>query len=116
MPDIKNPVDPSPGKQCVVAGWGRTVREKDDFPENLQFAELTIKSNAACQSHHTKDHNYLIDQTMFCAGGGLFDTILKDACLGDSGGPLFCDFGDGRYKKFEGVLKEFLFLTKICLL
>ena len=25
---------------------GRTVREKDDFPEMLQFADLTIKSNA----------------------------------------------------------------------
>jgi len=93
----KIPLDPSPGKQCVVAGWGRTVREKDDFPEMLQFADLTIKSNAACQSHHTKDHNYLIDQTMFCAGTGLFESHLKDACLGDSGGPLFCDFGDGRY-------------------
>ena len=92
------PLDPPPGKQCVVAGWGRTVREKDDFPENLQFAELTIKSNAACQSHHTKDHNYLVDQTMFCAGTGIFESHLKDACLGDSGGPLFCDFGDGRYR------------------
>ncbi|XP_004428827.1 PREDICTED: coagulation factor XI [Ceratotherium simum simum] len=68
---------------CWVTGWGyRKLRDK--IQNTLQKAEIPLVTNEECQTRYTK---YKITNKMICAGykeGG------KDACKGDSGGPLSC--------------------------
>ena len=69
------------GQQCFVSGWG-ALKENGSYPQNLMFAEIPILGNEKCGSMKE-----FIGNVMICAGifeGG------KDACDGDSGGPLAC--------------------------
>ncbi|XP_008851827.1 coagulation factor XI isoform X1 [Nannospalax galili] len=69
--------------ECWVTGWGyRKVRDK--IQNTLQKARIPLVSNEECQ---TRYRGHKITSKMICAGykeGG------KDACKGDSGGPLSC--------------------------
>ncbi|XP_016041306.1 coagulation factor XI isoform X2 [Erinaceus europaeus] len=68
---------------CWVTGWGyRKLRDK--IQNTLQKAQIPLVTNEECQ---TRYRGYKITNKMICAGykeGG------KDACKGDSGGPLSC--------------------------
>ncbi|XP_034627936.1 plasma kallikrein [Trachemys scripta elegans] len=68
---------------CQVIGWGYT-KEQDQVQDILQKATIPLISNEECQTRYQQDR---ITDKMLCAGyreGG------KDACKGDSGGPLSC--------------------------
>ncbi|KAF5922418.1 hypothetical protein HPG69_009462 [Diceros bicornis minor] len=61
-----------------------TMNYTDKIQNTLQKAEIPLVTNEECQTRYTK---YKITNKMICAGykeGG------KDACKGDSGGPLSC--------------------------
>ncbi|XP_037687123.1 coagulation factor XI isoform X2 [Choloepus didactylus] len=68
---------------CWVTGWGyRKLR--DEIQNTLQKAKIPLVTNEECQTRYT---GHKITNKMICAGykkGG------KDACKGDSGGPLSC--------------------------
>ncbi|NP_001076261.1 coagulation factor XI precursor [Oryctolagus cuniculus] len=68
---------------CWVTGWGyRKLRDK--IQNTLQKAKIPLLSNEECQKRYQRHE---ITSGMICAGykeGG------KDACKGDSGGPLSC--------------------------
>ncbi|XP_055970158.1 coagulation factor XI isoform X1 [Sorex fumeus] len=68
---------------CWVTGWGyRKLRDR--IQNTLQKAQIPLVTNEECQKRY-KGHK--ITNKMVCAGykdGG------KDACKGDSGGPLSC--------------------------
>ncbi|XP_076708530.1 coagulation factor XI isoform X3 [Callospermophilus lateralis] len=68
---------------CWVTGWGyRKLRDK--IQNTLQKAKIPLVSNEECQIRY---RGHKITNKMICAGykeGG------KDACKGDSGGPLSC--------------------------
>ncbi|XP_004682554.1 PREDICTED: coagulation factor XI [Condylura cristata] len=68
---------------CWVTGWGyRKLRDK--IQNTLQKAPIPLVTNEECQ---TRYRGHKITNKMICAGykeGG------KDACKGDSGGPLSC--------------------------
>ncbi|XP_077000687.1 coagulation factor XI [Tamandua tetradactyla] len=68
---------------CWVTGWGyRKLRDK--IQNTLQKAQIPLVTNEECQ---TRYRGHKITNKMICAGykeGG------KDACKGDSGGPLSC--------------------------
>ncbi|XP_046504759.1 coagulation factor XI isoform X1 [Equus quagga] len=68
---------------CWVTGWGyRKLRDK--IQNTLQKAEIPLVTNEECQRRY---RSHKITDKMICAGykeGG------KDACKGDSGGPLSC--------------------------
>ncbi|XP_023370651.1 coagulation factor XI isoform X4 [Otolemur garnettii] len=80
---------PSKGDQhviymdCWVTGWGyRKLRDK--IQNTLQKAKVPLMTNEDCQLRYRRQK---ITNKMICAGykeGG------KDACKGDSGGPLSC--------------------------
>ncbi|XP_067879930.1 transmembrane protease serine 9-like [Heterodontus francisci] len=75
------------GTVCTVAGWGITDVMSDKLPDNLKEVNVTIINSATCNSQKYYNKNPLITRNMLCAGdknGG------KDACRGDSGGPLIC--------------------------
>ncbi|XP_017718125.1 PREDICTED: plasma kallikrein isoform X3 [Rhinopithecus bieti] len=68
---------------CWVTGWGFS-REKGEIQDILQKVNIPLVTNEECQKRY---QDYKITQRMVCAGykeGG------KDACKGDSGGPLAC--------------------------
>ncbi|XP_006011323.1 trypsin-2-like [Latimeria chalumnae] len=76
---------PSPcataGTMCEVSGWGDTL---EGTPDILQCLCIPILTDEECENCYPG----MITPSMFCAGyleGG------KDACDGDSGGPLECD-------------------------
>lgn len=69
---------------CVVTGWGITSLNYDRNPE-LQEVAVRIMANDECKMHDT--YAKYVKENMVCAG---FRNGKKDACAGDSGGPLMC--------------------------
>ncbi|NXK54243.1 GRAK protein, partial [Chauna torquata] len=80
--------DVKPGVKCKVAGWGVTSSGKPS--KYLQETTLQIIDRKICESKYIKkDKHIKITRNMLCAGPK--NTFSKrDACLGDSGGPLIC--------------------------
>ncbi|EDW77142.1 uncharacterized protein Dwil_GK22084 [Drosophila willistoni] len=78
---------PVAGAHAVVSGWGKRTEEDTALPAMLRAVHLNIVDRSVCGAQYlTKD--YTITDEMLCAGsedGG------RDACDGDSGGPLAVD-------------------------
>ena len=77
------------GTKCAATGWGVTDKFATQIPDELNEVGVKIIEKDICENIHPDYHNQLSDE-MLCAGykeGG------KDACLGDSGGPLACQVG-----------------------
>lgn len=84
------------GLDGYAIGWGLTDFDRRQLPERLQIVKLPIMSNNRCQSMYKKaGHDKVITEVDLCAGyakGG------RDACEGDSGGPLIVRRpGDARW-------------------
>ena len=58
--------DPEPGTKCDISGWGK-IQHKDEKPDHLQWANVTITSNQICQ-HENPLFNF-DPEVMICAGG-----------------------------------------------
>jgi len=84
---------PDAGSTVFVTGWGDT-RENGQDSETLKQVAVPLQSNAKCvTAYKGKIH----EETQFCAG---FDNGGKDACNGDSGGPIvFQDKTSGIWKQ-----------------
>ncbi|XP_043829201.1 LOW QUALITY PROTEIN: plasma kallikrein [Dromiciops gliroides] len=93
-----------PYTNCWVTGWGFN-QENGEIQNTLQKARIPLIPIEECREKYIK---YKVTDQMICAGykeGG------KDACKGDSGGPLSCEYmgiwqlvgitswGDGCAKK-----------------
>lgn len=93
LPDEKE----TPGNQCYITGWGRTVANGDQA-NILQEAEMPIASNAECGKKNTDSNgNSRVTKNMMCAG--LKENSKISGCQGDSGGPFVC-----RNRKNKWVL------------
>ena len=55
--------------------------------DTLQEVQVPLISTAECRKRTVFIPLYRITNSMFCAG---YDRGGRDACLGDSGGPLMC--------------------------
>ncbi|XP_026548840.1 ovochymase-1 [Notechis scutatus] len=81
------------GTLCVVSGWGKTS-EAGSLSSILQEVELPIIDSITC-SELLKTLNLPPGQrSMLCAG---FPDGGRDACKGDSGGPLACRKASGLW-------------------
>lgn len=86
---------PPPGTWCSVTGWGaRNGDNLDSLPDVLHAAGVPILDLETCRRPDIYGgRQQAILDTMVCAGrlqGGV------DACGGDSGGPMSCEF-QGRH-------------------
>uniref|UniRef100_G3TY69 Kallikrein-8-like n=1 Tax=Loxodonta africana TaxID=9785 RepID=G3TY69_LOXAF len=74
-----------PGTQCTVSGWGTTSSPNAavKFPSELMCADVNLISHNDC----SKIYKDLLGKSMLCAG---IPGSKKNACNGDSGGPLMC--------------------------
>ncbi|XP_023131890.2 transmembrane protease serine 7 [Amphiprion ocellaris] len=76
--------------RCWVTGWGYRSEDNKVLPSVLQEAEVSILSQNDCKKIHS-----LVSPRMLCAG---VPSGERDACNGDSGGPLSCQApGGGRW-------------------
>lgn len=81
MPDQDE--GPAAGTVCTTAGWGN-LEEGGETVTTLYSVDVEIQDYSTCIASHGNK----MRETMICAGypeGG------KDACNGDSGGPLICN-------------------------
>ena len=66
------------GSSCVLSGWG-TTKAGGSVPNNLQYINLLIESQAKCKQVHSN-----VRDTHICT----YTKYGEGACNGDSGGPL----------------------------
>ncbi|XP_026320088.1 uncharacterized protein LOC113230394 isoform X2 [Hyposmocoma kahamanoa] len=85
---------PPAGHHCTVVGWGQLYEHERVFPDTLQEVELPVISTAECRRRTRLLPLYRVTDDMFCAG---YERGGRDACLGDSGGPLMCQEQDRWY-------------------
>ncbi|XP_023934064.2 uncharacterized protein LOC112043038 isoform X2 [Bicyclus anynana] len=85
---------PPAGHHCTVVGWGQLYEHERVFPDTLQEVELPVISTAECRRRTRLLPLYRVTDDMFCAG---YERGGRDACLGDSGGPLMCQEADKWY-------------------
>ena len=74
-----------PGIICTISGWG--VTESTGDPEVLMATYVPIANKTLCSEAYKKKGG--VSETEFCAG--YYGKKEKDACIGDSGGPLIID-------------------------
>ncbi|XP_076655313.1 venom protease-like isoform X1 [Halictus rubicundus] len=91
------------GEFVDVAGWGAI---SDNASVDISFArsdrlletQLPVVSNADCQQALSKFRAAVIDNRVLCAG---FAQGGKDACDGDSGGPLMISTPQGQFTYYQ---------------
>ncbi|XP_068963494.1 brain-specific serine protease 4-like [Petaurus breviceps papuanus] len=79
-----------PGTSCWIAGWG-SIGDGVllPYPQTLQKLKVPIISSETCSRLYWQGVGQgVITSDMLCAG---YLEGKKDACLGDSGGPLMCE-------------------------
>lgn len=76
--------DPAAGTLTTVAGWGTTSESATEAAPALRRVDVPVVGRAECSDAYGFVGD--ITESMFCAG--LLDEGGKDACAGDSGGPI----------------------------
>jgi secreted trypsin-like serine protease len=93
--NAQNPLE-RPGRLARVAGWGDTIKQPangnngDKYPDRMRAAWVPIVSDARARSAYGPRY---VGALMVAAG-----RKGKDACYGDSGGPLFAALAGKRYQ------------------
>jgi uncharacterized protein YhjY with autotransporter beta-barrel domain len=87
-------VEVAPGQVATVLGWGLYDQRNQLYSDQLRRAELPIVSRQVCQQRLQDVYGQSINSSMICAG---LDQGGPDACIGDSGGPLFIQDARGQY-------------------
>ncbi|XP_076330439.1 proclotting enzyme-like [Tachypleus tridentatus] len=80
-------------RDAFTAGWGRTIADSDSQSEVLRQVKLPIWKQKHCVEAYNDNETY-ITKTNMCAGYGDGD---KNACVGDSGGPLMMVGSDKKF-------------------
>jgi secreted trypsin-like serine protease len=65
-----------------IAGWGRVEETNRVKPDHLQEVDVQVSNRKACRDSYRSIQREITDR-MFCAS-----KEMKDACKGDSGGPI----------------------------
>lgn len=84
---------------CQVAGWG--LKDETTETTKLLYANLSFAEPSEC-----RELGFFNESTMLCARS---DT--SDACVGDSGGPLYCYRSKENTRELVGIVS---FGVNIC--
>ena len=90
---LPDPAEDYEDVRGLVTGWG-IIKYHPLFPQHtdtLQRVNVTTMTNQQCRGIYNRTS---ITEFMICAGD-----VGKDACRGDSGGPLTVEGPDGRYSQ-----------------
>ena len=79
-------------KTCFATGWGKQDENAAEYSDVLREVEVELVSKEVCNSNIS--YNGLLNERFLCAG---FQAGGKDACGGDSGGPLACQIENGSF-------------------
>ena len=82
MPSLDDGSSSGAGTNVTVAGWGRTSQD-GSVSNVLRSVDLKLLTNAQCAAQ-LYQNMFPVHPSSICAIGD-----RKDACRGDSGGPLF---------------------------
>ena len=85
--------------KCAATGWGVTDKFGTQIPDALNEVAVRLIEKEQCENIHSDYQGQLSDE-MICAGykeGG------RDACLGDSGGPLACQIEENGPYVLYGI-------------
>ncbi|XP_026315084.1 phenoloxidase-activating factor 1-like [Hyposmocoma kahamanoa] len=90
------------GELLTVAGWGTTNMSTEERADILQYVGLPVVKPEACNTFQTFGWGFNVTESEICAG----TEHNKDACKGDSGGPLMkiYDTPDGPKHFIVGVV------------
>lgn len=72
-----------PGTLCTTLGWGKTNITAPQNNKALHEVQVPIVKKKKCK----KAFSFKVTNSQLCAG---YSKGRKDACTGDSGGPLLC--------------------------
>ncbi|XP_030622983.1 uncharacterized protein LOC115806430 [Chanos chanos] len=86
----------TPSHRCWVTGWGYRSEDDKVLPTVLQKAEVNIISQSECKRRYGP-----VSPRMLCAG---VPSGERDACRGDSGGPLSCRASVGDRWFLTGIV------------
>ncbi|XP_056600592.1 vitamin K-dependent protein C [Triplophysa dalaica] len=75
------------GTLTIVTGWGKDNETAQRFSSTLNFMEIPLVDHKECSKYMMNN----LTQNMLCAG---VLGQIKDACEGDSGGPMMTLFHD----------------------
>ncbi|XP_053202357.1 serine protease 27-like [Panonychus citri] len=80
------------GQEAVVVGWGKQTEKSEVYSDTLQKAKLSVLDNEKCQNwYRSSGYLFPIHDHLICAG---YQKGGRDACHGDSGGPLLYKLAD----------------------
>ena len=85
-----------PGRLVTIAGWGNTIKQPprgsngDSYPDRMRVARVPIVSDLKARRAYGPVY---VGALMVAAG-----KVGKDACNGDSGGPMFARMAGKRYQ------------------
>eukprot|EP00062_Callorhinchus_milii_P007827 gi/632949836/ref/XP_007890381.1/ PREDICTED: granzyme K-like [Callorhinchus milii] len=94
LPEMTNDVEAK--TKCTVAGWGKT--KSKEISDILKEAKLPVIDRKTCRKNY---QSLDITDNMICAGD---KKGKKDACAGDSGGPLICK--EGKKNVYRGIISN----------
>ncbi|KAJ8031316.1 Tissue-type plasminogen activator [Holothuria leucospilota] len=95
-----SPIEEVKYGNCQVAGWGK--KSETVQTTKLLYANLSLTNNSECEDMW----NNFDSSTMLCAG-----SLESDACMGDSGGPLYCTKENSKEPEVVGIVS---FGVSIC--
>jgi secreted trypsin-like serine protease len=84
------------GRRVKIAGWGNTIKQPPsgnnggNYPDRMRGARVPVVSDATARNIYGRPY---VGALMVAAGKG-----GKDACDGDSGGPMFAGPPGNRYQ------------------
>ncbi|KAG1714233.1 Atrial natriuretic peptide-converting enzyme [Nymphon striatum] len=82
------------GKMCTVIGWGQLYEIGNVYPDTLQEVRLPLITTESCRERTVFTSVHRVTDHQFCAG---YDRGGRDACVGDSGGPILCQEHTGQW-------------------
>ncbi|XP_054167386.1 brain-specific serine protease 4-like [Oppia nitens] len=98
------------GREGIVVGWGKKTEKSDNYSDKLQKVKLSIIDNKICEQwFRMAGRDMQIHDRLICAG---YKVGGRDACHGDSGGPLLLKHQSHMYITASGG-QEYYFVAGI---